>query len=239
MSDDRTGSLAGSVYTAVRNDLYDFRLAPGQRFSENEIAARLGVSRTPVREALYRLRNEGYIEVASKSGWTVRPFEFETFERLYEVRVVLELAAVKKLCGMVPAPELDELKAVWLVPQAERLADGREVGRLDEAFHQTLVASATNPELARIHGEIADRIRIVRRLEFTMPERIAKTYAEHAQILRAILRRKLEQASMLLRTHIELARGEVRKITLHKLAIARAPAVNGARVGLPARTEGR
>jgi DNA-binding GntR family transcriptional regulator len=229
MGHDRPERLAGSVYLAVRNDLYDFRLAPGQRFSESEVAAQLGVSRTPVREALYRLRDEGYIDVASKSGWTVRPFEFETFERLYEVRVVLELAAVRKLCEMVPAPSLDELKDVWLVPPAERLADGREVGRLDELFHQTLVIATANPELARIHREIADRIRIVRRLEFTMPDRIAKTYAEHAQILRAIVRRKLDQALMLLRTHIELARGEVRKITLHKLAMARdaAPVPSG------------
>jgi DNA-binding GntR family transcriptional regulator len=224
MAHDRSASLAGSVYNAVRNDLYDFRLAPGQRFSENEIAAQLGVSRTPVREALYRLRDEGYIDVASKSGWTVRPFEFETFERLYEVRVVLELAAVRKLCEMVPAPPLDELKDIWLVPYAERSADGREVGRLDEAFHQTLVHATGNAELARIHGEIADRIRIVRRLEFTVPDRIAKTYAEHAQILRAVMRRKLEQALMLLRTHIEVARAEVRKITLHKLALARTDA---------------
>jgi DNA-binding GntR family transcriptional regulator len=229
MGSDRSGSLAGSVYTAVRNDLYDFRLAPGQRFSENEIAAQLGVSRTPVREALYRLRDEGYIDVASKSGWTVRPFEFETFEHLYEVRTLLELAAVRKLCEMVPAPALDELKEVWLAPHPERLDDGREVGRLDETFHRTLVVAAGNAELARIHGEIADRIRIVRRLEFTVIDRIAKTYAEHAQILRAILRRKLEQSSMLLRTHIELARAEVRKITLHKLALARdaAAAPNG------------
>lgn len=229
MADHSSSSLAGSVYAEVRNDLYDFRLAPGQRFSENEIAVRLGVSRTPVREALYRLRNEGYIEVASKSGWTVRPFEFETFEHLYEVRALLELAAVKKLCEMVPAPAFDDLKEVWFVPQSERLADGREVGRLDEAFHQTLLIAAANPELARIHREIADRIRIVRRLEFTVPERTAKTYAEHAEILRAILRRKLDQASMLLRTHIELARGEVRKITLHKFALAReaAPARAG------------
>jgi len=230
MDHDRSERLAGSVYLAVRNDLYDFRLAPGQRFSESEVAARLGVSRTPVREALYRLRDEGYIDVASKSGWTVRPFEFETFERLYEVRVVLELAAVRKLCEMVPAPLLDELKAVWLAPPAERLADGREVGRLDELFHQTIVIAAANPELARIHREIADRIRIVRRLEFTMPDRITQTYAEHAQILRAILRRKLDHASMLLRTHIELARGEVRRITLHKFALAREAApVAGAR----------
>jgi len=226
---DRSASLAGSVYVAVRNDLYDFRLGPGQRFSENEVAARLGVSRTPVREALYRLRDEGYIDVASKSGWTVRPFEFETFEHLYEVRALLETSAVKRLCEMVPEPPLDALKEVWLVPHTERVTDGREVGRLDEAFHHTLVSAAANPELARVHNEITDRIRIVRRLEFTVPDRIAKTYAEHAQILRAILRRKLDQASLLLRTHIELARAEVRKITLHKLALARdaAAAPNG------------
>ena len=114
------------------------------------------------------------------------------------------------------------------MPYAERLADGREVGRLDEVFHQTLVIAAGNQELARIHREITDRIRIVRRLEFSVPDRVAKTYAEHAQILRAIVRRKLDQASMFLRTHIELARAEVRKITLHKLATARdtAPAAN-------------
>lgn len=224
MANDRSASLAGSVYAAVRNDLYDFHLAPGQRFSENEIAARLGVSRTPVREALYRLRDEGYIDVASKSGWTVRPFEFEIFEQLYEVRALLELAAVKRLCEMVPAPPLEELKEVWLVPHTERLADGREVGRLDEVFHRTLVTAAGNAELARIHGEIADRIRTVRRLEFTVADRIAKTYAEHAQILRAIVRRKVDQATMLLRAHIELARGEVRRITLHKFAMARADA---------------
>ncbi len=233
MNERSVRSLAGAVYAQVRNDLYDFRLAPGQRFSENEVAARLGVSRTPVREALYRLRNEGYVEVASKSGWTVRPFEFETFEHLYEVRALLEVAAVKRLCGMVPAPPLDELKAAWLVPQAERLADGREVARRDEAFHQTLVIAAGNPEAARIHGEITDRIRIVRRLEFTVPERIAKTYAEHAQILRAVVRRKHDQAALLLRTHIELARGEVRKITLHRFAMARLAAPPAGRTAGP------
>jgi DNA-binding GntR family transcriptional regulator len=134
----------------------------------------LRVSRTPVREALYRLRDEGYIDVTSKSGWTVRPFEFETFEQLYEVRAVLELAAVKRLCEMVPAPPLEELKEVWLVPHGERLADGREVGRLDEAFHHALVVAAGNPELARARRDRRPD-RLVRRLEFTVPDRIAKT----------------------------------------------------------------
>jgi DNA-binding GntR family transcriptional regulator len=214
-------NLAGSVYSTIKGDLSDFRLAPGQRFSENELAAQLGVSRTPVREALYRLRNEGYIEVASKSGWTVRAFEFETFEHLYDLRAVLEIAAVKRVCEMDPMPNLGALREVWLVPPAERLVDGREVGRLDEEFHITLVAAAGNRELTRVHVDVTERIRVVRRLEFTLPERIRQTYSEHGQILRNVLRRKADAATLLLRTHIELARAEVRKITLHKFALAR------------------
>lgn len=239
MNERAAANLAGSVYAEIKNDLFDFRLAPGERFSENELAARLGVSRTPVREALYRLQSEGYIQVASKSGWTVRAFEFETFEHLYDLRAVLELAAVRRLCELDPMPALDELKRAWLVTPEDRLADGRAVGALDEAFHQSIVAAAGNPELARVHREVTERIRIVRRLEFTMPERIARTYAEHAQILRAILRRKTDAATLLLRTHIELARAEVRKITLHKLALAREAAPPARRVAVRRRAAGR
>ena len=228
MTDSTAASLAGSVYAEIKNDLFEFRLAPGERFSENELAAQLGVSRTPVREALYRLQNEGYIRVASKSGWTVRPFEFETFEHLYDLRAVLELAAVRRLCELDPMPALDGLKQAWLVTPGERLADGRAVGALDEQFHLTMVAAAGNPKVARVHRDVTERIRIVRRLEFALPERIRQTYVEHGQILRAILRRRTDTATLLLRTHIDLARAEVRKITLHKFVLAR-------RAALPAR----
>ena len=208
---------ADTAYQQLKSDLFEFRLMPGQRFSENEVAARLGVSRTPVREALHRLGQEGYIQVASKSGWTVRPFDFEYFENLYDVRVVLELAALKRLCERVPMPDLQDLRDTWLVPGEARLEDGVAVARLDERFHSALVEAAGNQEMARMHGEVTERIRIIRRLDFTSPERIRMTYSEHGQILRNVLRRKADQAALLLRTHIEMSKAEVRKITLHKL----------------------
>jgi DNA-binding GntR family transcriptional regulator len=239
MNDRTAASLAASVYAEIKNDLFDFRLAPGERFSENELAARLGVSRTPVREALYRLQSEGYIRVASKSGWTVRPFDFETFEHLYDLRAVLELAAVRRLCELDPMPALEELKAAWLVTPGERLADARAVGALDERFHATLVEAAGNPETGRVHRDVTERIRIVRRLEFALPERIRQTYVEHAQILRAILRCKADTATLLLRTHIDLARAEVRKITLHKLAAARRTAPPARRAAVRRRAASR
>ncbi len=146
--------LADAVYRRVKDDLFDFRLLPGASLSENEIAARAGVSRTPVREALLRLQREGFVELLPKSGWSVKPLDFERFEHLYDLRVVLELAALARLCAGATGHALDSLKAVWLVSKKERLSDGLEMARLDEAFHATLVQAAGNPELARVHGDI-------------------------------------------------------------------------------------
>lgn len=215
-------NLAEQVYTELKLQMHDFRLVPGDRFSEAELGTRLGVSRTPVREALFRLRNEGLLDVESKSGWFVRPIDFGKLEQLYDLRVLLETASVARLCALPePAPELDALKGVWLVPAAERLSDGREVGAHDEAFHATLVRAAGNDEIARVHWDVTERIRIIRRLDFTRADRIDATYTEHAKILRAVLQRKPDAATLLLRSHIEQSKAEVRKITLSTLHEAR------------------
>lgn len=216
-------NLAEQVYARLKAEMDDFQLVPGDRFSEAELGLRLGVSRTPVREALFRLRNEGFLDVEPKSGWSVRPIDFGRLEQLYDLRVILELASVAKLCAHVgpPIAELESLKAAWLVPVAERLADPREVGMLDEAFHATLVRAAGNAEMARVHWDVTERIRIVRHLDFTRGDRIEATYNEHAKILRAVIQRKVDQAQLLLKSHVEQSKAEVRKITLATLHDAR------------------
>ena len=212
--------LAGSVYEQLKADIFEFRLLPGTRFSENEIARRARVSRTPVREALFRLEREGYLEVHAKSGWSVRALDFAALDHLYDVRLILECEAVRKLSAGNPRVALAGLEKIWLVAPRQRLTDGARVARLDEEFHAKLVAAAGNPELARLHQTITERIRIVRRLDFTHPERVVYTYIEHGQILRAILARKPAKAIALLREHIEESKCEVRKISLHRLHLA-------------------
>src|SRR4249920_3096227 len=128
-------NLAEQVYASLKAEIHDFLLVAGDRFSEAELGARLGVSRTPVREALFRLRNEGFLEVEPKLGWFVRPIDFAKLEQLYDLRIVLELASVTRLCGRTEeSPELEALKEIWLVTAADRLADAREVGANDEQF---------------------------------------------------------------------------------------------------------
>ncbi|HAS99397.1 MAG TPA: GntR family transcriptional regulator, partial [Pantoea agglomerans] len=80
---------------------------------------------------------------------------------------------------------------------------------------------ASNPEMARIHAELTEKIRIIRRLDFTRDDRICATYQEHAQILQAIFQQQTAGAQRILTDHIAVSKAEVRKITLHRLQQAR------------------
>ena len=221
-------SLADEVYEQIKADLNSFVLVPGDRFSELELCERLGVSRTPVRQALFRLQQEGQVEVLFRNGWRVLPFDFHRFDQLYDLRILLETDAVQRLCdGRVSgdaqhsAELLKGLQAIWLAPKARRVQDAEVVAGLDEAFHSTLVESTGNLEMLRVHRDISERIRVIRRLDFTQRQRIEATYDEHAKILRAVLSGRADTARMLLRSHVESSQIEVRKITLHQLQMAR------------------
>ena len=217
-------SRADEVHAQLKRDIAEFTLVPGDRFTENEISERLGVSRTPVRQALFRLQQEGFVEVLFRSGWRVLPFDFDQFEQLYDLRMVLETTAVRRLCEndrRIDRALLDSLMGIWLVPAAERHTDGAQVAQWDEAFHCALVEAAGNAEMARVHRDVTERIRIIRRLDFTQQPRIDATYDEHAKILKAVRANRGDQAAMMLRAHIETSQAEVRKITLHQVYLAR------------------
>lgn len=217
-------SLADEVYQQLKQDLADFVLVPGDRFTENEVSERLQVSRTPVRQALMRLQSEGHVEVLFRSGWRVLPFDFSRFDQLYDLRLLLETTAVRRICegyARVDGSQLEALSATWLVPQARRSSDAGAVAQWDEDFHCTLVSAAGNAEMARVHRDVTERIRVIRRLDFTKQPRIDHTYEEHGKILRALKAKRAEQTVLLLSAHIATSQAEVRKITLHEMHMAR------------------
>jgi DNA-binding GntR family transcriptional regulator len=211
------GTLAEQAYGRIKQMIFDFTLMPGDRFSESELAERVQVSRTPLRQALQRLERDGFLQVFPKLGWQVAPLDFDTFDELYDLRVLIECNAAEQLAAAEERTGLRTLAEVWLVSAAERGVDPGEVGLLDERFHATLVQCSGNREMARVHREITERIRIIRRLDFTKAARIAATYDEHAAIIRAITRRRGDEAQRLLRAHIEQSKLEVRQITLDML----------------------
>jgi len=218
MAYSHANPLAEQVYGRLKEDIFEFRLLPGDHFTETEMAAHYEVSRTPMRDALYRLQREGFLEVGFRRGWKVRNLDFSYFDDLYDLRIVLEIAAIERICQMTThSKQLLDLKGIWLAPKNEREKDGRVIASLDESFHMTLVSAAANKEVARVHAELTEKIRIIRRLDFTDGDRIEATYQEHAKILQLLLQRKFVEVSMQLRSHIEQSKLEVRKITLHRL----------------------
>jgi DNA-binding GntR family transcriptional regulator len=216
-----SASLADQAYAQVKQMIFDFSLMPGDRFSESDLVQKVQVSRTPLRQALQRLAREGFLQVFPKLGWQVAPLDFDVIDELYDLRLLIECHAAHQLAVSESRASLQPLVDAWMVPAEQRLSDAIEVGALDEQFHSDLVASSGNREMARVHLGLTDRIRIVRRLDFTKPARIATTYDEHARILRAILRRRADEAQRLLRAHIEQSKLEVRHITLEVLYRAR------------------
>jgi DNA-binding GntR family transcriptional regulator len=216
-------TLAEDVYRRIKDDIFEFRMPPGQRYSEQVLATSLGVSRTPLRFALHVLAREGYLNrIEGHSSWQVKPLDLDYYEDLYDFRLSLEVLAVHRLCAMEVMPELRKLGAFWCVPKSQREQDGKKVASEDEQFHRTLIRLAGNREMLRTYDELTERIRIIRRLDFINPDRIAAAFDEHQKILKMLLTRRAESAAMLLTAHICASRTEIRHITLHRLALASA-----------------
>lgn len=214
-------SLVDQVYHRIKKDLFDFQLLPGDRFTETEVSARVEASRTPVREALMRLEHEGYLQMKPRAGWQVKPFDFRLFQELYDLRVILETASIRALGRAPIRPAVRDLTKVWMVSPLDRIREGQVLAGADEDFHHTLVLAAGNGEVARIHLEVTERIRIVRRLDFTNPDRHIATYEEHQAILEDVLAGRSEAACVKLEAHVAESRTTVESITLAKLELAR------------------
>lgn len=215
-------NLAAQIYTQLKADIFDFRLLPGDKFSEGDIATRMQVSRTPVRQALFWLQREGYVDVHFKSGWQVRAFDFKYFEDLYEIRVMMETTAIGRIVAEKLSPQLDGLRDIWCVSAIKREQDPARAAALDEGFHAGIVAAVGNLEMARMHADVTERIRIIRRLDFTKAPRVTATYTEHADILKAIGAGDAGLAQKMIRAHIAESQAEVKRITLYMMQTARA-----------------
>ncbi|MFP5227465.1 MAG: GntR family transcriptional regulator [Acidobacteriota bacterium] len=220
----RAQNLADSVYQQLKSELFEFQLLPGDRFTEGEVADRTGASRTPVRQALYRLQREGFLAVNFRNGWEVLPLDFDQLDALYDLRILLEQTSMRRMENLSP----DQLHRIllplelrWKVPPHDQKTAGRQVAAWDEEFHCSLVAASGNSEFVRVHAEVTDRIRIVRRLDFTQQDRVTATYREHASMLAALRDRAFADAADQLGRHIESSRVEARKLTLLRLQSAR------------------
>lgn len=196
---------ASEVYSALQKELRSGLVTGWDRISEEPLAARFGVSRTPVREALTRLVSEGILERRNGGIYTALP-TFEELAGLYELRVTLELRGIQRAfdeaSNVHDAGLLEQELRRWSeLGQANPKPTPKFVAE-DEQFHVTLLKAAGNPALTGALVTVNDRIRSLRMYDYLTADRISSTITEHTTILELLLQRKLLPAYDALRDHI-------------------------------------
>ena len=217
LSAKSNASLAQQAVESIKELIFNFDLIPGERFSEADLTQRLHISRTPLRQALQQLEQQGFLQVLPKMGWFVAPIDFEAIDELYDFRILLEINAIGDLIDHGKTDLLEPLNQFWLKEPNAYVTDAKSVGHHDEIFHFSIVASAGNKEILKIYQQLTDRIRLIRRLDFIKSQRIEATYKEHAAVLNAIQSKRKSEAQRLIKAHISQSKIEARKITLDEL----------------------
>jgi DNA-binding GntR family transcriptional regulator len=199
------GSRREQVYADLRRRLMVGEFGMQTRLGEERLAAELGVSRTPVREALIRLAADGLLARRDSGYYPVLP-DLTDLRDLYELRVTIELRGLARAIESDvvghDAVLLERLLQEWQAIRDEPPAPDPQFVLLDEDFHVTLSRASGNPALTDALEAVNARIRPVRMYDFLTEDRIELTIAEHLEIVELTLDRRLNEALAALHRHV-------------------------------------
>lgn len=203
MSDDLTSgeNLQGNAaYGALLMEIREGRLSPGDRLRETDLAARFGVSRTPVREAIRQLEADGLVTHLARVGATVRKLDYSEVMELYEMRSVLECTAARMAARVASDVEISELKAIS--DDIANSGSGDEASRLNRQFHSALLEAAKNRFLIKSMLALQKTMLILGRTTLADEDRYKSALLEHKDILDALEARDGDAAERAMRAHI-------------------------------------
>lgn len=203
---------AEAAYGLIREGILSGELARGQRLREEELALKVGVSRTPIREALRRLDAEGLVDFTPNRGARVTAWSERELEEVYEARALLESYGARLAATRVTADELARLDE--LTERMERLARkgsaaADELTVLNGEFHRAVVAAARNSQLETLVRGIMDVPLINRTFQLYSPQRLRASMFHHAELVEALRAADGEWAEAVMRAHILAARSTV------------------------------
>jgi DNA-binding GntR family transcriptional regulator len=207
----RAGLTVNDLYEQLKQMAVLYTIRPGERVNELELAERLSVSRTPLREALNRLVAENLLSFVPNRGFYVRRLDRQDVFDLYELRRSIESAAVLLAAQRADDKDIKALRKFWkTVLKVKVKVPTEELVAKDEEFHVRLVALSGNNEMVRSMYSINARIRFVRWID--LEERGHDAFAEHLEILDAIEARDVERCRALVETHITWRMEEITKV---------------------------
>lgn len=196
-------NVSEAAYPAVKKILLSSKYAPGGRVAIEELCRDLGVSRTPVFDALNRLQAEGLVQIIPRKGVYLVTLSDEKAHELYAIREVLEGMATKLAAKNITDRQIDQLKKA-LDKQSSCLAEGDTEGYASATikFHNAIVEAAGNKMLERFLSAVYSQMEALRLRTLYLPTRLRQSFVEHQRIFQALLKRDPELCERVAREHI-------------------------------------
>lgn len=211
----KRADAAESVFSELRRGIIAGDYEPGSRLIETQIGEALDVSRTPVREALVRLAAEGFVDLIRNRGAFVSKWSEQDLEEIFGLRVMLESYGTALAAGNIEPEEIERLDELAI--QMDRsLAEQRpgyveECAELNTVFHGTLVGAARNQRLSAIVSSLTQLPLIHRTISLQKPGELARSFAQHRDMITAMQEGDSQWAEALMRAHILAGRDVMRR----------------------------
>jgi DNA-binding GntR family transcriptional regulator len=211
-------STAENVFQLLRSDIVVGALKPLDPIRESEISERLGVSRTPVREALQRLANLGLVDIYPQSGTRVSPIRLEKVRAAQLIREVVEVEIVRRACGIATDADIAGLQNLIedQIVAAGR-TDLRRLFELDEAFHQALFRATGLQAVADELEDLKVHLNRLRYVSVNWPRGADSIIGDHQAILDALRQRDADKAAAAMTTHLRAVLAALETVTAQNL----------------------
>ncbi len=209
-------NLTQMAYRKIKEMMFNYEIVPGQRLVFIDFAKRLGVSRTPVNNALTLLAQEGFLDFIPNQGYRVHEITREEASHLYDIREILELGAIGPAIQKINSAKVRVLEAQrkrYERVVADQLTRGRFT--IDQDFHASYIDMAENPYLTDYFREVYQRIFLRHRIDILPAGRAREVVLEHKGLVKAIARKDVEKAKRLVKRHIKAGKDYIFSAIFH------------------------
>jgi DNA-binding GntR family transcriptional regulator len=197
-------SRAEYAYKMLLDAIHEQRLKPGERVREDEVSRMLGISRTPVRQALHRLQTRGLLEQAPARGLLVAALNRQQVVELYAMRELMEGAAARLAAQHASPSDIIAMRRV-LDEFRKAAPEARKLARINRLFHATIHEAAHNRYLSQSLDDFSDTLALLQGTTFSLKGRWKVEFAENTELVNAIERRDAESAESVARLNMRNA----------------------------------
>jgi DNA-binding GntR family transcriptional regulator len=199
----KTESLKLHAYNIIKKNIVECIYTPGSMINEEQLKTELNISRTPIRDALSRIEQEGLIEIKPKKGILITPITIDEINKIFEVRLLIEPYAIQKYGNSLDTNTLMEYLSFYRGENKDQLTSEKVI-ELDDSFHDLIIGCIPNKYLITFYNVITSqnkRLRVLSGSEYT--NRIEKGQDEHVKIIEALLKEDYDGASNALIEHLQ------------------------------------